>query len=187
MSASGSSVPSEEERFSCNARALTQRMVEEIDILQAQGYCANLPTHLLKMLPTLIAMYNKKELLEGFIRNSYRYWGEIYNRDIVFFRDNADEIFAAKLPTVNVRLFREIFAEKDSRGGLILKPETIEYIWNNFQAMVKISLKYIHRERRPSTYQDQAGNECIRYANPDFFAEIDVPRLATIWKVTLAI
>lgn len=180
-------MPSEEERFSCNARALTQKMSEEISALQAQGHCTNVPTQILAMLPTLISMYNKKDLIEGFIRNGYKYWEEIRNRDMIFFRDNADEIFAAKLPTVNVRLFREIFAEKDARGNQLLKPETIEYIWSNFQAMVKIALKYIHRERRPLVYQDQAGNNCIRYANPDFFTEIDVPRTATIWKVTLAI
>lgn len=183
---STSTAPPEEDRFWSNARALSQKLVEEISSLQSGGYCKNVPSHLLAIITPVISAYNRTNLIRGFIRNGSPYWEEIRNKNLVFFGENADAIFAAKLPIQNVYIFRELFSEKDAHGAPLIKAETIDYIWNNFQAMVKISIKYVHRERQPTIYQDEAGNNKIRYANPDFFPELNVAELAKIWNITLS-
>lgn len=180
------SLPPEEERFSSNARALAQKLCDEITVLRNQGYCQNIPSILLAVIPGIIAGFDKITLIDGFIKNGADYWENIRCHDMMFFMENADMIFASKLPVQNVSIFRELFSQKQGDGSPLVKPETIDLIWKNFEAMVKISLKYIHRERKPITHQDEHGELRVRYTRPDFFPEINIVELAGIWNIKLS-
>jgi len=190
---SSTSEPSEEEKFSSNATALANTLCREIIELQKRGYCSEISSVILNIVPSVIKAWDKTSLINSFIENSSGdpvkeeipvCWEMVRAKDLTFFVQNADKIFASKLPVENVNMFSNVFTKKDKQGNPLLSAETIEYIWKIFSGMIRISIKYVHRKRRAIPHLDETGEVKYRYT-AECFDHLNIPELALLWNFKL--
>lgn len=172
----------EEDRFSKNTIILSQAIYEGITQLYNAGYKTVDPV-LISYAVTVITAFNKHYLIQGFIENSHdKCWDNIRARDEVFFIANASDIFKY-LPMDHVNLFKDLFLTKDKTGKLVVPNTLKEQIWKLFDAMIKISIKYVHKNRNPESYETKEG--IINTYKAEFFEDVDVAKHAAAWKVQL--
>ena|SRR5579862_2569099 len=161
----------EEERFYDNVTIMTQAIHQCIMNLFKAGYQTINPD-LVQLAATLMNFYDRHELIQGFIENSHKTcWDNIKARNEIFFVDNASDIFKY-LPMDKVNLFKDLFLTKDKDGQSVVDDELKDCIWKLFDAMVKISIKYIAKHKR---------------SRISFYNEIELERHAKIWKIELKI
>src|SRR5581483_5396751 len=132
-----------------------------------------------------LSSLDQKLLIETFIENSYKYWGQIKDNNEAFFVDNCGNVFA-KLPVGqgDIDAFRVLFTKKDENGNYIIVPDDRTTIWDYFESFVKISIKYVHKIRECYLAQGEDGKMRPRYRH-NKFPEIKVRELAKIWDITL--
>lgn len=176
------SVAPEEERFAKNTTIMAQAVHESITKLFDAGYKTVDPM-LVQMAVIVISGFDKHYLIQGFIENSHeKCWDGIKKRDEVFFVDNAKHIFKY-LPMDKVDLFKDLFFTKDVNGNNVISQSLKDQLWGLFDAMIKISIKYIHRQRSPYSYQTENG--MVNTYGAQFFEEVDLQRHASVWNVKL--
>jgi len=175
-------IPPEEERFAKNTVIMAQAVETSISKLYNAGYQVVNPI-IIKMATGVVQSFDKEYLIQGFIENSHqKCWGEIKQRNETFFVANASDIFKY-LPMDKVNLFKDLFTIKDSSGKSVISQDVKDEIWGLFDAMIKISIKYVHRKREPYSYID---NEYVINAYKlSFFDDIDLNHHANIWSVKL--
>jgi hypothetical protein len=172
----------EEERFSKNTTIMAQAVHESVQKLYNAGYKTVDPT-LIGLAVTVISAFDKHYLIQGFIENSHeKCWDGIKRRDEIFFVDNASDIFKY-LPMDKVNLFRDLFLTKDSHGNSVISQSLKNQLWDLFDAMIKISIKYIHKNRSPHSYQTYEG--IINAYRASFFDEVDIEKHSSVWGIKL--
>lgn len=175
-------MPPEEVRFSTTTTQLAGLIYESVCKIRDLGY-KTVDPQLVDMISKLIPVYDKKELIEGFITNSHvACWDSISKRDEEFFIKNAGEIFKY-LPMDKVDLFKDLFQTKDSNGNNVIGEDLKNKLWRLFDSMVKISIKYVHKGRVP--YSLDNGKEIISKYGLPFYEDVNITHHATLWKVTL--
>lgn len=178
------------ERFKGNVHALSYKITQLLNQLISKGDFEPKGNDriIILAIPEVIRNQDSVNLIENFIRKSYPFWNQIKERDLNFFVDNADEIFMLKdSPLTNKNLFSELFTSVNDEGKALISEEFLESVWNNFTANVKISLKYIHENRKPKAYSDSCNNIHYLYENPDFFGEIDISEYANLFNIKFAV
>ena len=172
----------EEKRFARNISIMIKAVSDSITKLYNNGYKTIDPS-LVTLAGSVITGFNDHYLIKGFIKSSHeKCWDSIRNRDEKFFIENSKEIFEF-LPMDKVDLFRDLFLAKDSNGVSIISIETKTQLWELFEALVKISIKYVHKGRSPYSYSTPEG---VKYAyGKAFFDNVDLSHHAPIWKVEL--
>ena len=134
----------EEERFAKNTIIMAQAVHESIKRLYDSGY-KTIDPNIIGFAVTIISAFDKNYLIQGFIEASHiKCWDSIKRRDEDFFIYNANDIFK-HLPMDKVNIFRDLFLMKDSNGKSVISDSLKEQLWELFDAMVKISIKYVHR------------------------------------------
>lgn len=177
------SVAPEEERFAKNTTILAQAIQECIQKLYNAGYKTVDPS-LVALAVSLISAFDKRHLIQGFIDNSHEYcWDQVKDRSEDFFVENASDVFK-HLPMDKVNLFKDLFTTKDPQGVSVISQSLKNQIWDLFGAMIKISIKYIHRDRDPYSYQNENG-ELVHTYGASFYDEVDLHRHAKVWEVKL--
>lgn len=83
-----------------------------------------------------------------------------------------------------VNLFKDLFTTKDKNGKNVISDQFKEQIWKLFDAMIKISIKYIHRQRNPYSHKNDEG-ELIGAYGAEFMDEVDINYHATVWELKL--
>ena len=127
--------------------------------------------------------YDKKRLIEGFIKNSHeKCWDKIKARDEVYFVENMSTIFG-DLPIPDLNLFKDLFLTRDKKGDSVISIDLKNEIWDLFSVMTRISIRYIHKHRMPIA--DGAGN--FIYTNPNFFSQVDLDYHVKVWNLKLTI
>lgn len=186
-------IPPEEERFAKNAYVMVELVYESVLQLYNKGYKTVSPD-LVSIAKTLITSFNKTYLIQGFIDTSgvkiegaekKKYltcWDSIKARDEDFFATNAGEVFRY-LPMDKVNLFKDLYLTKDAAGNYVVAVELKEQLWKLFDAMIKIAIKYIHRDRKPYSYVEDG--ETVQDYHNSFFDEVDLERHAEVWGVKL--
>lgn len=176
------SVAPEEERFSKNTTIMAQAVHESVQKLFNAGYKTVDPT-LVSIAVSVISAFDKHYLIQGFIENSHeKCWDGIKKRDEIFFVENASDIFRY-LPMDKVNLFKDLFLTKDPQGNSVVPQSLKNQLWDLFDAMIKISIKYIHKNRCPYSYQT---NDTLANAyGASFFDEVDLSKHASVWGVKL--
>src|SRR5437868_5949819 len=145
-----SSAP-EEERFATNAKIMAQAVQESVQRLFNAGYKTVNPG-LVAFAVTIISSFDKHYLIQGFIENSHATcWDSIKNRDEIFFVENVKDVFKY-LPMDKVNLFKDLFCTKDVNGNNVVSQSLKDQLWNLFDAMIKISIKYVHKNRQAYSY-----------------------------------
>jgi len=176
------SVAPEEERFAKNATIMAQAVHESIVKLYNSGYKTIDPT-LVALAVTVISSFDKHYLIQGFIVNSHeRCWDSIKRRDEIYFVENASDIFKY-LPMDKVNLFKDLFQTKDSQGHCVISQSLKDQLWDLFDAMIKIAIKYIHKNRSPYSYSTPTG--MVNTYGAQFFEEVDLNHHASVWRVKL--
>lgn len=170
---------SEEERFAENTTVMVDLVHHTVTIAQQRGLNSIHPD-LVKLAGIVMSKYDKHELIQGFIEKSHEEcWDMIKIRDVTFFTKNASAIFK-HLPTDKVDLFRDLFVKKDANGNSYISAETEKNLWDLFTSMIKISIKYIHKNRSPTTTSD--GKKVYKSS---FFDEVDIAKHAKNFNLTL--
>lgn len=176
-----SAVP-EEERFARNVTIMVEAIQESVQRVYNQGIKTVNPG-MISLIATIITSFDKNYLIQGFIENSYeKCWDCIKKRDENFFIENAGDIFKY-LPAEKVNLFKDLYLAKDANGNNVVPQSLKDQIWSLFDAMIKISIKYIHKGRAPYSYSTQEG--VVNAYGADFFGEVDISHHAKIWGVVL--
>lgn len=172
----------EEERFSKNVVIMAQAINASIQELYAAGYQTVNPL-LVQVASTIISGYPKHELIQGFIENSHELcWDNIKKRDENYFVNNASDVFKY-LPMDKVNLFKDLFLTNDENGKSVVSLDLKESIWKLFDAMIKISIKYIHTQRGPCT--QVIGDKTSPAYKRSFFPEVQLENHAKKWGITL--
>lgn len=203
-----SAVP-EEERFSMNTVIMAQAVHESITRLFNAGYKTVNPT-IVAFAIGVIQTFDKHYLIQGFIENCHPppeswgknisnpttvCWDNIKQRDETFFVNNASNIFKY-LPMDKVNLFKDLFTTVDTNGKCVISQSLKDQIWDLFDSMIKISIKYIHKNRGPysiKTNPTLGGNSGINpttdgimdYYSAEFFQEVNLEHHAYMWSVQL--
>lgn len=175
--------PTEEERFFNNVMGLTDLMHELASICWDAGV-RDINPQLISLAKGYLSGYNKTDLIDTFIKYSWEFWIEIRERNQDFFIEHANSIFQ-HLPvnTENINAFKVFVTATDETGELIIIEDDRNAIWNYFEAMVKICIKYIHRVRGVKFIQKEEGIKPVYIRNK--FPEIKVRRLAKDWNIDL--
>lgn len=172
----------EEERFARNAIIMAQAVSECVQQLYSAGYKTVDPT-LIMFAANVISAFDRSFLIQGFIENSHAHcWDKIKGRDEIFFTNNVSEVFKY-LPMDKVNLFKDLFLTKDVNGNSVVSQGLKNQVWNLFDAMIKISIKYIHKHRSPYSYQGPHG--IVNTYGAQFFDEVDIGYHSQVWGVKL--
>lgn len=172
----------EEERFAKNTTIMAQAVLEGVKRLYDAGYQTINPT-ILELAVTVISTFDKHYLIQGFIENSHtKCWDNIKKRDESFFVQNASDIFKY-LPMDKVNLFKDLFLTKDRNGNPVVSQSLKNQVWDLLDAMIKISIKYIHKGRAPHSYDTDEGPR--NAYGSSFFDEVDIAHHASVWNVQL--
>jgi hypothetical protein len=175
-------LPPEEERFSITAVQLAGAIKYCVNDLISKGYNTVNPL-LVELASTVIMNFDKHQLIQGFIENSHiSCWDNIKMRNEEFFVNNSGEIFK-HLPAGEVNLFKDLFTTKDQNGNSVVEQSFKNQVWTLFDAMVKISIKYIHKNRSP--YSTNENGVVVNKYERSFFNNIDIQSHSDKWKVVL--
>jgi len=176
------SIAPEEERFAKNVGIMSQLILDGTRKLYDAGYKTVDPSTI-ALATTIISTFDKHHLIRGFIENSHeKCWDKMKERDEVFFVENANSIFKF-LPMDKINLFKDLFLTKDKQGNSVIAPAVKKQVWELFDAMIKISIKYIHKHRSPYSYSTPTG--VINTYNTEFYEKVDLSRHSQVWNVKL--
>jgi len=172
----------EEERFHKNTIIMAQAIHESVNTLYNKGYDTINP-NLITLAVTVISSFDKHYLIQGFIENSHETcWDNIHKRDEKFFVENATDIFKY-LPMDKVNLFKDLFSTVDTNGKSVVPQSLKDQLMDLLSAMIRISIKYIHKNRSPFSYSTTDG---MKHAyGSSFFDEVNIDYHAKVWEIKL--
>lgn len=172
-----------EDKFLRSVTELTDLIHELVEDACQRGYTI-IPPLLVKMGGQYLSShYSKEKIIQGFIKRSHAHWDAIHERKEEFFASNANAIFGG-LPLDNVDAFKKLFTLKDKNGVHVIAKEDRAAIWDFFDSLVKISIRYIFEGRRPSIRVTNDGKKKPVYL-ASFFDEVELERHAKNWGIKL--
>lgn len=119
-----------------------------------------------------IGQFDNNEFITGFIEKSNSHWSEIKSRNEIFFIRHSGEIFKMA-PLFLVKAFTDLFNQN------LLSNDNKESMWEFFESMVRICIKYIHKNRHPYTENG------VEYYKTPFFQNIKLKKVSEEWGVKL--
>jgi hypothetical protein len=183
-------LPPPEVRFAANCENLAAAIKDGIINIQQAGFSVNVNPSMIDLATSLLQAYDKKLLIEGFIKNSHQEcWDQINQRNEIFFDKNAAKIFKI-LPMDTINLFRDLYFTKNARGESVVTSDIKDGVWSILDAMIKIAIKYTHAMRGPILQKNAAGDMVVVYTNklPEnlkFLEEVNIEKHSKTWKIQL--
>ncbi len=177
--------PPEEERFITNVLDLTD-LVHDLATICWDAGRKDINPRLVMIAETFLESYNSVKLIEAFIKHSHIHWHKIRDRKEDFFINNAHVIFQhLPVDTSNINAFRVFFEAKNEEGEHIIIEDDRNAIWDIFDSLVRICIKYVHKVRGVKLVKTTNG---IRpaYKNRKF-PDIKVREQAKLWGIELEI
>ena len=182
------------DKFKSNLLILIDIVTEMFD----EGYNKKVISNdfkLMSILKIVISKTSGDKMLTNFIKKTHSYWDQIFEKDINYFKGLGLEIFGIvkdkgleeytkdsgdsfleKISGNHIELFKELLeGEYEEKGEKIsiLDDERKGDIWKILHSFVRISIVYIHKERK---YQNG------KY-NAEFFPEIKIKSNVDKWNV----
>jgi hypothetical protein len=181
-----------EEQFRNNAVGLCETICAAIDKLYKAGY-KTVPPMIANLIPSAIKVMEARKLIDGFITGCHlsnpdgsytgvNCWDYMKKRDEEFFLNNVKSIFGS-LPIDNVNLFVDLFSTKDTSGKSIISQRTKDNVWEILDAMILISIKYIHQNRNP--FSQRQGDVIKKMYSASFMDMMDMGANVRLWGVKL--
>lgn len=186
--------PSHEERFHVNVVGLGHVICDLVKTVTRKGHTVVNP-QLVDLAVCLLSKLDCVTVIETFIYKSNENegedtmqfedhcWTKIKNRNRSFFIENAGEIFS-DLPANRVDAFSRMFSMVDKDGKSMVPEDDENEIWDFFESLVKIAIKYIHSKRKPQLLR-RGTEETRRYEDDTFFSKVDLSRHAECWEIDL--
>ena len=89
------------------------------------------------------------------------------------------------IPGNHVQAFKDLFEAVDDMGKYVIIDEDREAIWCYFDSLVKICIKFVHKERCPQL-KDLNGKGIQPVYTKNVFPKIRLQHFANMWKVDLS-
>lgn len=182
-----------ENRFRKNITQLSETLATIIGELQDDGHTF-VPPIIIQLITTFLENFDAHTLIRNFIYYSGEHWGMIKKRNEDFFFDHADNIFrdlGDYVPNAqkHINTFKSLFAAKDDNDDFLVVQDDRNLIWEYFDSMIKISIKYVHIFKNP-TWKVKNGKTIrgynAKYAkNTEFLSNIKASKHAIIWEIEL--
>jgi hypothetical protein len=167
-----SGIPPEEERFLKNTIELIKAVHHGVKNLYDKGYKVIDPKTIELAICVISSKnFDKHYLITKFIEKSHQEcWTKIKQRDEHYFINNAHRIFE-DLPAASsfVDMFKDLYLTTDKNGKGIIDDSLKDDIWNLFDAMIKISIRYVHKNRD----------------NNNLFDAVDLQNHVNTWQIKL--
>lgn len=186
--------PPPEERFHHNIIELGQVIHDLVEKVNSKGHKIINP-EVVNFAVCILSKLNHVSVIDTFIRKSSydeegnpvpfkeHCWTKIRARDRKFFLENAGEIFS-NLPSNRVDAFGRMFSLKDEDDNPVVPKEDEDEIWEYFESLVRISIKYVHQKRKPKLIR-RGTEEIRRYEVSTFFSDINIAHHAENWSIEL--
>lgn len=171
--------PPEEERFHANIIGLMEFVQDYMSSIKNDSVNAQL----IDFAKCLINNYDKRDLIDIFIHRSNASWEEIRCRDDSFFKKNAGEIFDI-IPMSNIDTFTKIFTLVEN-GDIVIDNDFKDTLWDYFDSLIIISIKYIHKKREPYSTPSSDGKGIFTSYQKSYMDQIDVINLSKKWEIVL--
>lgn len=182
---------SEEVRFLTNVESLGSFLVDETTKLRSQGLTELNPEHVnfvFRYLTGKGETSNGRDMISTFIEETFDKWVQVKDRNSSFIADFIVDILQkcrknSNLPIPKITEEHRQTAiqmfDPDSEGSI--SPESLNSIWEYLDALVIISIKYVHRIRKPvRVLKDGVARQA--YSNNQFPA-VKTLALAKDWKI----
>ena len=177
--------PLEEDRFMTNVLDLTDLVHDLASICWDAGK-KDINPQLVLFAENYLENYDRTKMIDVFIKNSHMHWHKIKERDEDFFIENAHLIFQnLPIDTNNINAFKLFFTAKDDKGEYIIEQSDKDAVWDIFDSLVKICIKYIHRIRGVKLVPTDRGMRPAYKTNA--YPKVKVRAQAKLWDVTLPI
>lgn len=162
--------PPVEERFYsnllCFKKLIKQSLIGEQSCISPE---------LVDLLFSYLDCVDKETLMVNFIEKTYPLWDEFAKgRNLKMILEKSFMLFE-ELGDDKIEEITRLISRKNEEGG-----EVVDKTWTLIECLVKVSLRYIHEQRKPAIVDD-----LIVYENENVFSEIDLPRYANIYRMTL--
>jgi hypothetical protein len=166
----------EEVRFSATVDTIAQCVYDSVVELATMGKSTADPSIIMLAKMYLQAEDNKQKIENFIVKSHEKCWNMILARNEEFFVKEATTLFS-ELPVENVDMFLCLFT-----GNNQIDAETKTVLWELFESLVKIAIKYVHRERQPAT----ASTGEKYYRNPSFMPKVALKDHAKAWELNLS-
>ena len=182
-----------ENRFRQNIAQLSETLACIIQDLKDEGHSFVHPI-VIKLIATFLERFDADILIRNFIYYSNEYWEMIKKRNEDFFFEHADNIFrdlADYVPNAqkHINTFKKLFSAKDDYDKFLVVQVDRDLIWDYFDCMIKISIKYVHIFKNP--IWKVKGGKTIRGYNAkytevtQFLSNIKASKQAIMWEIEL--
>ena len=173
----------EEERFSKNIQVLGFLINSCITSLNEAGKTSVSPV-IVNLGLAYLNNLDHHVLIRRFISKTHlECWDMIHQRNLDFFYNHADKLFSG-VPGGNVSLLKTLF-DKNDDGKMLVTDTQINNLWKNFEALVRISIKYAHKYSGPVTTADGEKTYQKKLTNGEDELDIDLLHHAEVWNLTL--
>lgn len=170
-------IPNTLDKYTTKEEHKKSQMVMKWELLQAQ-----------EEERALLEEKKCQTMIEIFIAKSAAYWPQIKEKDINFLVLNSAVLFN-DLPENYVKGFCDLFKMKD-KGLLVIPEKNIEDLWDFLQAMVRISIRHVHTQRKPN-YVDvvskgedgKASSTKEMQYTEEYFPTLKVSKLVELWQI----
>ena len=177
--------PPEEQRFMTNVLDLTDLVHELATICWDAGIKDINPT-MVSFAENYLKGYDPVSLIDTFIRHSYMHWERVRTHEEQFFIENAHVIFQhLPIDSKNINAFKVFFTAMDKKGNNIIGSDDRNAIWDIFESLVKICIKYIHRVRGVKLVKTDKGLRPAYVSKR--FPRVKVREQAKLWEIELPI
>lgn len=173
--------PTHIDRFYENILDLIKLIQELIGFCYDRGHKHVHPL-IIGMAAAAISQFDRKIIIDNFIKYSWKFWDKIIARDQEFIAEHADEIFF-DLDQNHVDAFKMLYTSKDDRGRPIISQEDLDAIWDYFDSQIKICIKYIHENRK--VVLKSTPNGMKPGYTVDFFPEIKLSKYTEHYRINL--
>lgn len=169
-----------QDKFKTNFDMLGATVIECTNILSLAGFTLANPVAVNDAFQTL-KKWTADDLIVEFIKVSHSTcWDKVHSKDrpqmIVAANDtflgilkDAQPMIYQMLAMINYNIFDYMYNAKDAQGVQVLDEKLIQSIWNYMAAMIRISIRYIHKKRQTDT---------------QFMADVDYMRHAKTWSIS---
>lgn len=141
-----------------------------------------------KLLDAIKAYLLEKDIegvIEKFVNGSINFWEQLRSHDEDFFVKNVGKVFGDLPYPDEIAEFSRLFLLTDVAGERILTEEDRDIIWEHFDAMIKICIKYIHKGRNPRLKPPDSNGKSKAVYTKNFFPKIKLAEQARKWEVEL--
>jgi hypothetical protein len=121
-----------------------------------------------------IAKEDSDKIITTFILRSYPNWNRIQEHDLEFMKGEGLKAFYG-IPEKNLKEFTALFDVTKPDGVKLMTPAIESQLWDFFESLVKISVCYVHCQRKP--------DPVTKKYTANFFPDMKVRVQVEAWKI----